>query len=130
MRPYQIGQRRFSSPDSSHARQAQKQLAAKVISTIRPIIVDAVEQAGGTGYRAYLEEYAQGMQQINQTKLGGKLLDLFKNSPEKFVKIVEGNNPEEVAFIAANGRKWYEENATMDAHVNVIKKVMNLDKLK
>lgn len=40
------------------------------------------------------------------------------------------NNPEEVRFIAANGRKWYEENATVDAHVKVIKSVMDLYKLK
>jgi len=40
------------------------------------------------------------------------------------------NNPEEVQFIAANGRRWYEENATTDAHVKIIKQVMNFDKLK
>lgn len=40
------------------------------------------------------------------------------------------NNPEEVRFIAANGRKWYEQNATIEAHAKIIKKVMDFNKLK
>ena len=38
-------------------------------------------------------------------------------------------NPDEVNFLAENGRKWYEENATIDSHVNILKKVINLNKL-
>jgi hypothetical protein len=34
-----------------------------------------------------------------------------------------------VRFLSENGRKWYEENATIDAHVNILKKVINLKKL-
>lgn len=39
-------------------------------------------------------------------------------------------DPDYVEFLSSNGRKWYEENATIAAHVNILKKVVNLDKLK
>jgi len=35
-----------------------------------------------------------------------------------------------VKFLAENGRKWYEENATMSAHVNILKKLLDFNKLK
>jgi hypothetical protein len=37
---------------------------------------------------------------------------------------------EKARFFAINGRKWYEENSTIDAHVNILKKVIDLNKLK
>jgi hypothetical protein len=39
-------------------------------------------------------------------------------------------HPDEIEFLSNNGRKWYEENATIDAHVNILKKVIDLNKLK
>lgn len=38
-------------------------------------------------------------------------------------------NPDEIEFLSANGRKWYEENATIKSHVNILKQVINLNKL-
>lgn len=40
------------------------------------------------------------------------------------------NNPELVQFLATNGRKWYEENATVEAHASLLKQLINFDKLK
>lgn len=37
--------------------------------------------------------------------------------------------PDEIQFLSENGRKWYKENATIDAHVNILKTVINLNKL-
>lgn len=34
-----------------------------------------------------------------------------------------------VRYVSINGRKWYEENATIDAHVNVLRKKIDLNKL-
>jgi hypothetical protein len=39
-------------------------------------------------------------------------------------------DPELVKFLSENGRKWYEENATMNAHVNILKKLLDFNKLK
>jgi hypothetical protein len=38
-------------------------------------------------------------------------------------------DPELVRFLSTNGRTWYEENATIKAHVNILKKVMDFNKL-
>jgi uncharacterized protein YjgD (DUF1641 family) len=78
---------------------AQKRLAAEVLSDIKPLLVDAIEGAGGTGYRKYLENYTKGMQNIGQTKLGAQAMDLYKKSPQQFVDLVEGNSPEVVEKI-------------------------------
>ena len=47
---------------------------------------------------------------------------------EKFEELKK--DKELVKFLSENGRKWYEENATIDAHVNILKKLINLNKLK
>lgn len=39
-------------------------------------------------------------------------------------------DPELVYFLSTNGRKWYEENATIESHVNILSKVINFNKLK
>lgn len=82
---------------------AQKRLAAEVLSDIKPILVDAIEGAGGKGYRQYLENYSKGMQKIGQTKLGAQAMDLYKKSPQQFVELVEGNSPEVVEKIFGSG---------------------------
>ena len=81
----------------------QKELAAKVLGKIKPVIVDAVEQAGGTGYGQYLADYTKGMQAINQKKLGADALKLYESAPNEFIKLVEGNKPKEVEKIFGAG---------------------------
>lgn len=78
---------------------AQKRLAASVLADIKPLLIDAVEGAGGKGYRQYLENYSKGMQRIGQTKLSAQAIDLYKKSPQQFVDLVEGNSPEIVEKI-------------------------------
>jgi hypothetical protein len=82
---------------------AQKNLAAGVINDIKPIIVDAIENAGGTGYGQYLADYAAGRQAIAQTKLGARAMELFNNSPDKFIALVEGNSPKEIEKVFGPG---------------------------
>ncbi|CAB4126946.1 hypothetical protein UFOVP254_23 [uncultured Caudovirales phage] len=74
----------------------QRNLTAEVMGRLKPALIDAIEAAGGKGYRAYLEEYAQGMQQIAQKKLTGEALRLYKDSPDQFVKLVRGESPDVV----------------------------------
>lgn len=81
----------------------QKELAASVLSKVKPLIVDAIEQAGGTGYGQYLTDYAAGRQAIAQQKLGAYAMDLFKNNKKAFVDLVEGNSPREVEKIFGPG---------------------------
>jgi hypothetical protein len=72
----------------------QKRVAANIVEQVRPITVDAIEEAGGTGYRQYLKDYSLGMQAIGQTKLGSDAMKLYLNEPKTFVELVEGNRPE------------------------------------
>ena len=82
----------------------QARAAAGVMTSIKPVIVDAIERAGGAGYGEYLRNYADAMQGISKTKLSAKALDLFKNSPDMFVKLVNGDDPKLVEKILGAGK--------------------------
>jgi hypothetical protein len=82
----------------------QARAAAGVMTSIKPVIVDAIERAGGAGYGEYLRNYADAMQGISKTKLSAKALDLFKNSPDMFVKLVNGDDPKLVEKILGTGK--------------------------
>ena len=66
---------------------------AEVMSQVRPLIDDAIEQAGGTGWRDYLKTFSDGMQAINQKKMGATALDLYQKSPETLISLARGNEP-------------------------------------
>lgn len=82
---------------------AQKELAAKVNQSVVPVIVDAVEAAGGTGYRAYLDAYSKGLKAVGEKKLSARALEMYQSSPAEFVKLVEGNNLKEVEKVFGAG---------------------------
>jgi hypothetical protein len=94
---------------------AQKALAAKVLETIRPVIIDAVEEAGGTGYRQYLRDYSLGMQRIAQNKLGAEALQIYQTNPKAFVDLVEGNAPEVVERIFGAGNYNFAKEMSLNA---------------
>ena len=82
---------------------AQKELAAKVLESVRPSIVKAVEDAGGKGYGAYLDAYSQGLKAVSEKKMSAKALEMYQNDPKAFVKLVEGNSPKEVEKVFGSG---------------------------
>ena len=98
---------------------AQKNAAAEVISQIKPILVDAVENAGGTGYGKYLTDYAAGRQAIAQTKLGAKAMKLFEESPDKFIALVEGQSPEAVEKVFGKGSYSIAKEMSYDAFLKL-----------
>lgn len=77
----------------------QQKAAAGVLKIVQPMIDDAIETAGGTGWRNYLSEYSKGMTLINQQKLGAKALELLNRNPESFTRLVRGNDPKTVRKI-------------------------------
>lgn len=83
---------------------AQRNLASSVLSDIKPYLVDAIESAGGTGYRKYLQDYTTGMQKIAERKLTGEALRLWKTNKDEFVRLVQNESPEEVEKILGKGR--------------------------
>jgi hypothetical protein len=81
----------------------QRNLAAGVLSKLKPIIDDAIEGAGGVGYKDYLAAYSKGMASIAEQKLAGKALELFRTNKKEFLSLVEGNSPEQVEKILGPG---------------------------
>lgn len=81
----------------------QRNLAASVMAKIKPLIDDAIEGAGGSGWRDYLTNHAKGMQQIAEKKLSGEALKLYKTNKDEFVRLVQGESPEAVEKILGPG---------------------------
>ena len=82
---------------------AKKNLAAKVMADLKTPIINAIEEAGGTGYGQYLRDYAANAQLIDRRKLAGKALSMFESSPDEFIKLVRGNNPDAVEKVFGPG---------------------------
>lgn len=81
----------------------QREVAAKVMSEINPLIDDAIEAAGGKGWRNYLNTYATGMKDIERRQLSAKAMQMLKESPSDFVKLVRGDNPDAIEKIFGPG---------------------------
>jgi len=81
----------------------QRNLAAGVLTKLKPIINDAIESAGGVGYTDYLTKYSEGMASIAEQKLAGKALELFRTNKKEFLNLVEGNAPDQVEKILGPG---------------------------
>jgi hypothetical protein len=75
----------------------------KVLEEVRPLIDDAITTAGGTGWRDYLKTYSQGRQAIDQTAMAAQAAKLFQESPQEYVRLVRGNNPDAVEAIFGPG---------------------------
>lgn len=73
---------------------AKKKLAAAMLSKLNPMIDSAIEKAGGTGWKDYLDTYAKGREVLDTQTLFGKLSEMYKNNKKAFVNVVEGNDPE------------------------------------
>ncbi len=83
---------------------SQRNAAAGVLSEIKPYIDDAIEKAGGVGYKQYLARHAEGMQKIAEQKLMGEGLSLWKTNKDQFVKLVQNESPDVVEKILGPGK--------------------------
>lgn len=81
----------------------QRNAAASVMSKIKPLIDDAIEQAGGAGWRNYLAAHSQGMRKIAEKQLTGEALRLWKTDKNAFVRLVQNESPEAVEKILGPG---------------------------
>lgn len=82
---------------------AQRNLAAGVLSKIKPAIDDAIEAAGGAGWRDYLTTHAKGMRNIAEKELKGEALRLWKSDKDAFVRLVQNESPDAVEKILGPG---------------------------
>jgi hypothetical protein len=82
---------------------SKKNLAAGVIAQLKAPIINAIEEAGGTGYGKYLGDYAANAQLIDRRRLAGKALEMLDKSPDEFRRLVAGNNPDAVEAVFGPG---------------------------
>ena len=99
---------------------SQRNLASTVLGNIRPLIIDAIEQGGGSGYRQYLTDYTKGMEKIAERKLSGEALKLWKTNKDGFVRLVQNESPEEVEKILGPG-KYNIAVELADSSMNVLR---------
>jgi hypothetical protein len=74
----------------------KKNLAKNVLPTLKDAIDDAIETAGGTGWKSYLNRFSLGMNQIDRAKMGQMALEM---TPKNLIKLAEGNAPKKVAKV-------------------------------
>lgn len=74
---------------------------SQLIGEAQPLIDDAIEAAGGKGWREYLDSFSQGMRKVEQQDFGRKLAAL----PEaRLNKVMAGQDPEFVTKHFGPGR--------------------------
>jgi hypothetical protein len=95
---------------------------ASVMESVKPALIDAIEEAGGTGYRQYLTNYAKGMQAIGQSEMGAELMELYQTNPKTFVALVEGNRPDIVEKTFGPG-SYNIVKEMSDSYLNSLRKV-------
>jgi hypothetical protein len=83
----------------------RKDLAAKVLKDIKPLIDNAIIDAGGSNWGNYLKTFENGMKAIEQKQMADYARNLYVNGDKKgFVDLVKGNNPSAVEDIFGPGR--------------------------
>ena len=82
---------------------SKRKAAAAVMSKINPLIDEAIETAGGNGWRDYLNAYSIGMKDVERRQLSAKAMQMLEEQPKEFVKLVRGNNPDAVENVFGPG---------------------------
>jgi len=83
----------------------RRRFAQLVMEHVRPLFDNAIEQAGGTGWKAYLKTFEQGMHGIEEKKLADVARNLYTSGDKKgFVDLVTGNNPKLVEDVFGPGK--------------------------
>ena len=88
-----------------------KEGAAKLMGDIRPMIDDAIERAGGVGFKDYLTRTRQGFEAINRQELAAKGAELAQESPDDFIKFMGGKREKDINIvedIMGKGTKQYD----------------------
>ena len=113
---------------------ASARYAATLLGEVRPLIDDAIEKAGGTGWRNYLKTHEIGAQEINIQKLYGEAADMYRTNKQGFIDLIKGNNPDAVEKIFGPGSFNILEEALKNEMragpaMNVGKKLESLQKI-
>ena len=85
-----------------------KERTASLLTSIRPMIDDAIESAGGTDWKDYLVRTRQGFEAVNRQELAGAAAKLAEEKPDEFIALMRGDRPKIVEDIMGPGTKQYD----------------------
>jgi len=85
-----------------------KERTASLLTSIRPMIDDAIEGAGGEGWKNYLTRTRQGFEAVNRRELAAKGAQLADENAPEFIKLMEGQRPKIVEDIMGPGTRQYD----------------------
>ena len=81
-----------------------KERTASLLTSVREMIDDAVEGAGGVGWKDYLTRTRQGFEMVNRQDLTAKGAQLAKENPDEFIALMRGERPKIVEDIMGTGQ--------------------------
>ena len=81
-----------------------KERTASLLTSAREMIDDAVEGAGGVGWKDYLTRTRQGFEMVNRQDLTAKGAQLAKENPDEFIALMGGERPKIVEDIMGTGQ--------------------------
>jgi hypothetical protein len=84
--------------------QALREGTAQLIAAAKGPIDDAIEAAGGRGWKSYLNNFAEGMKGIERLTLQRKLTQFLPEEEGTFAEIMSRQNPEFVESVLGTGR--------------------------
>lgn len=85
-----------------------KERTATLLTSLRPMIDDAIEGAGGTNWKDYLVRTRQGFETVNRQELSARGAQLAKENPDEFIALMRGERPQIVEDIMGKGTKQYD----------------------
>jgi hypothetical protein len=89
---------------------ARRKLAQSVLSEVTPLIDNAIERAGGTGWKNYLKTFEQGMRGIEQQRMANVARELYRTGDKKgFIDLVRGNAPDKVEDVFGPGNRDFTQ---------------------
>lgn len=87
---------------------SQDKFAARVLTEMKPFFDEAIEKAGGKGFRDYLRSVESGMSSIKGMELADQVRKLYaKGTPEakqQVIDLVRGESPEIIEELFGSGR--------------------------
>lgn len=94
---------------------AQSRFAAQVLNDIKPLIDDAIVQAGGRNWPAYLDSFEEGMSAIKGMELADQIRKLYKTGDKQaIIDLVRGETPDVVEDLFGSGRYKISEEMAKD----------------
>lgn len=77
---------------------------SELVRSAQQMLDDAIEAAGGTGWRQYLEAYSSGSDAIRRQAMMGVAGRQLRNNPNAFANLVEGETPDVVSGVFGGNR--------------------------